>query len=236
MLLLVGTVDIKPAKMQGAEIAVKELMAESRKEDGCVAYTFSRDLSEPDRLHLFECWASQEACAAHGVSSHMAKFLGQMGGPVMPSLKGMNIDRYEVASIAAAARDGVVPRPSTDGTSMLVFAGTVDFNPAKMQVGEEVVKEMMVECLKENGCVVYVFSRDLSEPGRFHLFECWASEEVHTAHSASPHMAKFQRLMGASEVPLVKGMSIDRYEISSVAHRIWAPGSPVETMLPAPPR
>ena len=217
MLLLVGTVDIEPAKMQGAEAAVKEVMAGTRKEDGCIAYAFSRDLSEPDRLHLFECWASQEAHAAHGASPHMAKFLGQMGGPEMPSVKGMNIDRYEVASVAAAARDGVVPRPSTDGTSMLVFAGTVDFDPAKMQVGEAAVKEMMVECLKEDGCVVYVFSRDLFEPGRFHLLECWASEEAHDAHGASPHMVKFQRLMGGSEVPLVKGMNIDRYEISSVA-------------------
>ena len=102
MLLLAGTIDIDPTKMQGAEAAAKEMMAETRKEDGCVAYVFSRDLFDPGRFHLFECWASQEALDAHGASPHMAKFRGQMGGPKTPWLKGMNVDRYEVTSVAPA--------------------------------------------------------------------------------------------------------------------------------------
>ncbi len=96
MLVIAGTIDIDPAKMDNALPAAKEMMAETHKEEGCVAYVFSRDVSDPGRFHLFECWQSQEALDAHMASPHMAKFQGQMGGF---GVKGRDIARYKISSV-----------------------------------------------------------------------------------------------------------------------------------------
>ena len=95
---------------------------------------------------------------------------------------------------------------------MLVIAGTIRIDPAKVETMSAAAREMMAETHKEEGCEAYVFSRDLEEPGLFHIFERWASDEALKAHFAAPHMAKFQAAMADFDV---KGADILRYEISS---------------------
>ena len=70
----------------------------------------------------------------------------------------------------------------------------------------------MAETRKESGCNAYQFSSDFSEPGLFHLFEEWESQEALDAHFQMPHMAKFMGAMGGFGV---KEMNVSRYEITS---------------------
>ena len=70
-----------------------------------------------------------------------------------------------------------------------------------------------VERTKEEGCISYVFSRDLTEEGAFRIFEEWQSQEALDLHFASPHMAKFQQALGGIGI---KEMAVKRYEVSSV--------------------
>jgi quinol monooxygenase YgiN len=95
LIVIHATVLIDPAKTDAAVAAAKEMMAESRKELGCQAYTFTRDLSEPGRFHIIEEWESDEALAIHFKAPHMAKFQA-----VVPTLglKDMKAERFVVSS------------------------------------------------------------------------------------------------------------------------------------------
>jgi len=65
---------IDSAKADAMIAAAKDMMAESRKEPGCHAYTFTRDLYDPARFHIIEEWESDAALSAHFKMPHMAKF------------------------------------------------------------------------------------------------------------------------------------------------------------------
>ena len=49
----------------------------------------------------------------------------------------------------------------------------------------------------EDGCIHYAFARDINDPDLIHISERWASQEALAAHSASAHMADFNKAMGS---------------------------------------
>jgi quinol monooxygenase YgiN len=53
-------------------IAALRMMAATRKEAGCISYSFFGDLTESGLFRIFEEWESQQALDAHFVSPHMA--------------------------------------------------------------------------------------------------------------------------------------------------------------------
>lgn len=78
-ILVTGTIDIDPANRDAFIEAVSSLMADTRAEDGCVAYTFSADLHDKGRFHVSEQWRDAAASDAHGASPHFLAFMGRMG-------------------------------------------------------------------------------------------------------------------------------------------------------------
>ena len=95
MLVIAGHVRIDPAKHAEATVAATDVMAATAKESGCISYTFSADLSEPGKFHIFEEWESQEALDSHFKTPHMAVFQGKFGEL---GVSEMAIQRYEIAS------------------------------------------------------------------------------------------------------------------------------------------
>ena len=95
MIVIAGTITIDPAKRDVAIAAMRDLMTETRKEKGCVAYVMSGDFEDAGCIRLFEEWESQEAIDAHVKAPHMAKFQAQI-----PNLgfRGMKLERYEATS------------------------------------------------------------------------------------------------------------------------------------------
>ena len=95
MIVIAGTISIDPAKKDVAVAAVRDLMAETRREKGCVAYVMSGDFDDPGCLRLFEEWETQQALDSHLKAPHMAKFQAQI-----PQLgfRGMKVERYEVSA------------------------------------------------------------------------------------------------------------------------------------------
>src|SRR5262245_52627254 len=85
---------IDPAKRDEAAAAAIEVMRATRAEPGCIAYTFSTDLEDPARIHVFERWESQEALERHFRAPHMAAFQKKIGGF---GVKDMKAERYEIA-------------------------------------------------------------------------------------------------------------------------------------------
>jgi len=96
MIVIAGHVALDPGKREAAVTAAREMMAETRKEKGCISYTFSADLDEPGRFRIFEEWESDEALRAHFASPHMARFQKAVGGL---GVREMAVQRYEVAKV-----------------------------------------------------------------------------------------------------------------------------------------
>jgi quinol monooxygenase YgiN len=95
MLVIAGHIRIDPAKREVAVAAADDVMEATRREKGCLAYTFSADLHDEGLIHLFEEWDSQEALDAHFKAPHMATFQAAIPGL---GVKEMKIRRYEVSS------------------------------------------------------------------------------------------------------------------------------------------
>lgn len=74
MIQINGTITMGDDFDEAALPALIEMMLASRAEDGCLDYTFARDVSDPNTLVLFERWRDRAALEAHGKSAHMAEF------------------------------------------------------------------------------------------------------------------------------------------------------------------
>ena len=69
----------------------------------------------------------------------------------------------------------------------VILAGTVRFPPERMDQARERMTEMMLLSRAEDGCIEYVYSEDLIEPGLVHVFEVWRDEEALHGHHTAPH-------------------------------------------------
>ena len=96
MIVIAGHFVLDPSKREQAVAAAREMMSETRKEPGCISYTFSADLEEPGRFRIFEEWESEEALAAHFQAPHMARLQQEMSGL---GVREMKVQRYEVAKV-----------------------------------------------------------------------------------------------------------------------------------------
>ena len=98
MIVIAGTVRIDASKKQEAAVAALEIMKDTHKEAGNLAYAFSQDLEDDGLIHLFEKWESQEALDFHFKTPHMAAFQKTVGAL---GVKEMNLEKYEIASVGS---------------------------------------------------------------------------------------------------------------------------------------
>lgn len=96
MLVIAGEIEIDPAQRDAAIAAALRMMEETRREAGCISYTFTGDFADAGRFRVFEEWESQAALDAHFASPHMAAFQAAVGGL---GVKRVAIQRYEVSSV-----------------------------------------------------------------------------------------------------------------------------------------
>ena len=73
------------------------------------------------------------------------------------------------------------------GSGAVVLAGTVRFPPDRLVEARGRMLEMMRLSRAEDGCIEYVYSEDLAEPGLIHVFEIWRDEAALNGHHIAPH-------------------------------------------------
>ena len=93
MIILGVTLPIKPDRLGEAEEIALRMVAETRKEEGCLAYTFHAPLDDPNTFFVYEEWATQESLDSHGSSKHMKVFQTAIGDVLGGSVA---VKRYEV--------------------------------------------------------------------------------------------------------------------------------------------
>ncbi len=77
---VVATIPAKPETEDAIRAALQALAAESRKEEGCLAYDLYESTSAPDTFVTVERWTDQEALDTHMASPHVAEAFGAAEG------------------------------------------------------------------------------------------------------------------------------------------------------------
>jgi quinol monooxygenase YgiN len=88
VLVVLATLPGRPDKRAEIEAALTAAAAASRSEDGCLTYSFARDLEDQDRYLSVETWRDQAALDAHFGQPHLLALLAQAeellsGAPVI---------------------------------------------------------------------------------------------------------------------------------------------------------
>ena len=97
--------------------------------------------------------------------------------------------------------------------SLIVIVGQFDIHPEDAPAAAELMRTMMNETIKEQGCHHYAYSRDLSTPDRFQLSELWEDDEALAAHFRAEHMATYRA--GMSKLRVLK-RTVRKYGVASV--------------------
>ena len=79
MILVLGTVQLAPEKLDGARAAMERMVAASRAEPGCITYGYAQDVLDPATIHVIEKWQDRAALQTHFATPHMAEWRGVMG-------------------------------------------------------------------------------------------------------------------------------------------------------------
>lgn len=74
MILVVGTFRVDPARLDAARPAMASMIAASRAEPGCLAYSYSEDLLDAGLIHVTERWRDRAALAGHFCAPHLLEW------------------------------------------------------------------------------------------------------------------------------------------------------------------
>jgi quinol monooxygenase YgiN len=74
MLILTVNLRVPRAEQAALRPAMETIVAASRHEPGCLAYSYSFDLLEPDIIRVFEVYRDDAALKAHAESPHFLKW------------------------------------------------------------------------------------------------------------------------------------------------------------------
>ena len=105
MIVIAGTVTIRPGKRDAAIRVAQTMVKATQAEPGCVRYQFYADLDDPHTFFLFEEWGSEEALARHFASEHMKNVTAMVMMPCVFSFCGncrMNTPSTNTTSVTTS--------------------------------------------------------------------------------------------------------------------------------------
>ena len=78
MIFVSMVIEAQPQGRDALAAAMEAMMTTTRGEAGCVAYTYSADLSDPNRFHLVEIWENEPLMDAHIDADHSYAFIAAL--------------------------------------------------------------------------------------------------------------------------------------------------------------
>lgn len=94
MLVVIATLQGKPEHREVLSAALAKAAAASRGDAGCLSYSFTVDLEDPNRFISVETWADQDSLNAHFTTPHIAE-LFEIAGDALDGAP--DIKTYESA-------------------------------------------------------------------------------------------------------------------------------------------
>jgi quinol monooxygenase YgiN len=98
--------------------------------------------------------------------------------------------------------------------SLVAVLGQFDVHQEDAQAAAGLMRTLMIETQKEEGCIHYAFAADLATPNRYQLSELWESDETLTAHGQTSHLASFRT--GLAQLR-IQHRTVTRYRVSDPA-------------------
>jgi quinol monooxygenase YgiN len=74
---------------------------------------------------------------------------------------------------------------------MLIVMGTVRIDPASLGDARPAMQAMVAASNAEDGCLLYAYSQDLTDPGLVRVSEKWRDRAALKAHFETAHMAEW---------------------------------------------
>lgn len=113
MIVVKGTTRVRPGDMARVREIAAWLVPAARVQEGCLAYVICEDLNDPDVVHSYELWRSEDDLAAHARSAHVVR-LSELMSMVHPlelrlvsyeaTAENVMIDRTDQQREATSAR------------------------------------------------------------------------------------------------------------------------------------
>ncbi len=79
---VIAIIETKQEHTTIVEDALREMLAPTRAEDGCLQYDLNRDVDNPSRLTMIERWRDEAALERHSATPHMARLRRAMEGRI----------------------------------------------------------------------------------------------------------------------------------------------------------
>jgi quinol monooxygenase YgiN len=95
MIIVAGSVRVPADKLEALRPHAEAIINATRREAGCVVYSFAEDLLDRGLIRIFEIWESRAHLDRHLRQPHMVpwrKALAELGG------SGRDIKRYQAES------------------------------------------------------------------------------------------------------------------------------------------
>lgn len=71
MVVVIGTIRLAPGTIDRARPAMAQMIAASRAEDGCIAYSYAEDVLDAGLIRVAEMWRDQAALDRHFTMPHL---------------------------------------------------------------------------------------------------------------------------------------------------------------------
>ncbi|MGY6552578.1 MAG: putative quinol monooxygenase [Erythrobacter sp.] len=89
MLIILAKAKLGEGALETLRGPIADMVAASRAEEGCIAYSFTLDVLDPGILHIVEKWQDEAALAAHFATPHMAAFGAQIADGKLSIIEAM---------------------------------------------------------------------------------------------------------------------------------------------------
>ena len=99
---------------------------------------------------------------------------------------------------------------------MIIVNGKIETTAENIAALKAAIGTMQDASRAEDGCYDYTFSVELHDPNVIRITEKWESMDHLKAHFATPHMAEFQKAMGAHPS---KSSNVGFFEATEVSPR-----------------
>lgn len=95
MIIVAGTFTTAPGERDRVIDLARDVVAETRREEGCQEYVFSPDVDDPDLIRLYELWDGRDQLEAHLRTPHIAEWRQASAGLIT----GSSVRVFTVAGV-----------------------------------------------------------------------------------------------------------------------------------------
>lgn len=98
MIVVNAVIESTEADIVAMKSAIAVMEVASQAEDGCLDYTFSVELNNPNKMRITECWETMDALQAHFGTAHMTVFQAALAATPPLSLDAKFFEASEIPS------------------------------------------------------------------------------------------------------------------------------------------